>query len=177
MSENEDELLDLMAVAKKQMAIVQAATQAMQTQRGELYDAIGQLKNMRAAVGAEAKLGVERGLSGITSQANTALSAEVEKARQTIGDVAEDLRVRAWGKSLQWVAGSVAFGVVLGVALSWFMWGRDARAAVARFDSINAALERQIDKQIQQTAPAAPVRPHKQQRSQDSAPAVPLEQP
>lgn len=177
MSENEDELLDLMAVAKKQLATVQAATQAMQTQRGELYDAIAQLKNMRATVAAEAKLGAERGLSGITSQASAALHAEAEKARQTIGDVAEDLRVRAWGKRLQWVAGSVAFGLVLGMALSWFMWGRDTRDAVKRLDAVYAALDRQLNKQMEQAAPAPPAKQHKQQRGQNSAPAASEEQP
>lgn len=180
MSQNEDELLDLMAVAKKQLAIVQTATQAMQTQRGELCDAIAQLKNMRATVAAEAKKGAEAGLQGMSSKAITALDDEVGKAKQAIGDAAESLRIRAFAKSLKWICGCLIVGFLMGMVVSWLMWGRNARAAVDRFDSINAALERQLDKKT--PAPPMPARPHKQagqkQRQQDSAPSpVPQEQP
>ena len=82
MSQNEDELLDLMAVAKKQLATVQAATDAMQKQRGELYDAIAQLKRMRVTVAEEAKKGAAEGLSGVTSRANAALRACLRSSEQ-----------------------------------------------------------------------------------------------
>ena len=180
MSQNEDELLDLMAVAKKQLATVQAATDAMQKQRGELYDAITQLKRMQAAVAADAKLGAQAGLQGMSSKVISALDVEVDKAKKTIGDVAESLRVRAFAKSLEWICGCLIVGFLMGMVVSWLMWGRNARAAVDRFDSINVALERQLDKQMQ--APVTPARPHKQagqkQREQNSAPSpVPQEQP
>lgn len=173
---DEEEIFALMQAAKDQQAAVERATQAMQTQRGALYDAIAQLNKVQASVAADARLGAERGLSGITIKANDALNVEVRKARETIGAVADSLRVRVWGKSLQWVAGSVVFGFALGLALSWFMWGRNTRDAVNRLDSINAALERQLDEQMQKqaAAPARPVKPpqpHKPQRSQDSEPA------
>ena len=60
---DEEEIFALMQAAKDQQAAVERATQAMQTQRGELYDAITQLTKVQATVTAAAKLGAERGLS------------------------------------------------------------------------------------------------------------------
>lgn len=170
--EHEEELLDLLAVAKKQQATIQAATDAMQKQRGELYEAITQLKKMQPVVAAEAQKGVERGLSGVTSQATIALAAEVEKAKRTIGIAAEELRISAWGKSLKWVAGSVAVGFILGFVLCWFMWGRDTRDAVKRYDELNAELAQLRDRKMQEQAPppAATAKQHTQKRSQSSEP-------
>lgn len=158
--ETEQELFVLMKAAKEQQATVERATQAMQQQRGELYEAIAQLKKMQASVAADAKLGAERGLAGITGQANAALIAEVNKAKETIGEVAEDLRVSAWGKSIKWLAGSLALGFALGFGVCWFMWGRDTRDAVKRLDAVYAALDRQLEKQMQEQAPAAAAKPH-----------------
>ena len=179
--ETEQELYVLMKAAKEQQAAVELATQAMKTQRGELYDAIAQLKKMQASVAADAKLGAERGLSGITTQANTALTTEVNKAKETIGEVAEDLRVRAWGKSFQWVAGSVAFGLVLGVVLSWFMWARDTRAAVERLDTVSQAHERRLQELDQQQAAQKPATPHPapshKPQPKQSTPSEPQQEP
>lgn len=170
--ETEQELFVLMKAAKEQQAAVERATQAMQQQRGELYEAIAQLNKLRTNVATEAKQGVERGLAGVTGQANAALIAEVEKAKRTIGIAAEELRISAWGKSLKWVAGSVAVGFILGFVLCWFMWGRNTRDAVKRYDELNAELAQLRDRKMQEPSPppAATAKQHTQKRSQSSEP-------
>jgi hypothetical protein len=183
MSQNEDELLDLMAVAKKQLATVQTATDAMQTERRELYDAIAQLKNMRVTVAEDAKKGVELGISGIGTDANTALRAEVNKAKTTLGEMIDELRGTAWALSWRWILGLLFTGLLLGLVFSWMIWGRGISN---RLDAIEQTLQQRQAAPSIDAAPAAAVKKsatqkqttHAQKiRGQGSEPAAPQEQP
>ena len=178
MSQNEDELLDLMAVAKKQLATVQVVTDAMQKQRGELYDAITQLKNMRVTVAAEAKKGVELGISGIGTDANAALRAEVNEAKITLGEMIDELRGTAWVLSWRWMLGLLFTGVLLGLVLGWMIWGRGVSN---RLDAIEQTLLQRQAAPLIDAAPAAAAKKSATQkqkrRSQDSEPAAQQERP
>jgi hypothetical protein len=55
-------------------------------------------------------------------------------------------------KSIQWLGGATLFGLALGVALSWFLWARDTRAAVDRLDAVSQAHERRLQELDQQQA-------------------------
>lgn len=142
MSEHEDDLLDLMAVAKKQLATVQTATAAMQKQSGELYDAIAQIRNMQASVANDARAGAQQGLASIRSEITESLRDEAMNSRIVIHETTRELaNLSVW---MRWRY-VVAWGVccfLVGCLACWFMWERDAKAAASRIDDIEKSIEK-----------------------------------
>jgi len=149
---NEQEIFALMQVAKDQQAAVGRAMAGLETRSRELGTAIAQMRTLQANVAEEAQKGAQTGLQGMSSRAMNALDTEVEKAKRLIGEGAETLRVAEWFKSIQRLGGATLFGLALGVALSWFLWARDTRAAVDRLDVVSQAHERRLQELDQQQA-------------------------
>jgi hypothetical protein len=153
---NEQEIFALMQVAKDQQAAVERAVAGLEVQSREFGTAIAQMKTLQANVAEEAKKGAQAGLQGMSSKAISALDTEVTRAKRLIGEGAETLQVAEWFKSIQWLGGATLFGLVLGVALSWFLWARDTRAAVDRLDTVSQAHERRLQELDQQQAAQKP---------------------
>ena len=178
---NEQEIFALMQMAKDQQATVERAVDGLETRSRELGTAIAQMRTLQANVAEEAKKGAQAGLQGMSSKAISALDTEVTKAKSLIGEGAETLRVAEWFKSLQWLGGATFFGLALGVALSWFLWARDTRAAVDRLDAVSQAHERRLQELDQQQATQKPAQSGHSTTARKPKPAqqaqVPQEQP
>jgi hypothetical protein len=137
---SEEVLFGLVQTAQEQQETVQKATQAMATQRGELYNAIAQLKNMQASVAAEAKTAVKESVSSIGADLNASLTSEVNRTRKTIRDMTEDLHSVASWLTWRWIVAFVILGAAMGFAACWAMEGRDARDTAQRLDAIEQTL-------------------------------------
>ena len=153
---NEQEIFALMQAARDQQATVEQALAGLEAQGRELGTVIAQMKTLQANVAEEAKKGAQTGLREMSSRAISALDTEVEKAKRLIGEGADTLRVGEWFRSFQWLGGAALGGIALGVALSWFLWGRDARDAVERLDAVSQAHERRLQELDQQLASQKP---------------------
>ena len=145
---DEEEIFALMQAAKDQQAAVERATQAMQTQRGELYGAITQLKNMQAGVSAEASRAVRDAVAGIGPDLNASLLAEVNKAKKTLRETAQELQGMTWALSWRWMFGLLLMGLAFGMAFGWMIWGRNISG---RLDAIEQTVQ-------QRQAPSAPAK-------------------
>jgi ElaB/YqjD/DUF883 family membrane-anchored ribosome-binding protein len=147
---NEQEIFALMQMAKDQQVAVERAVAGLDKLSRELSTVIAQIRTLQANVAEEAKKGAEDGLRGMSSKAISAFDTEVTKAMRLIGEGAETLRVAEWFKSIQWLGGATIWGIFLGVALSWFLWARDTRAAVDRLDAVSQAHEHRLQELDQQ---------------------------
>lgn len=153
---NEQEIFALMQMAKDQQVAVERALAGLASRNSELETTVAKMQGLQGKVAEEAQKGAEAGLRGMSSRAINALDAEVEKAKRLIGEGAQTLRRRESSNLFIWTVMGLLLGVVLGLTLSWYTWGRDTRAAVDRLDEIIQANTHKVQEQDQKKAVQKP---------------------